>query len=98
MKHKEGLKWDESLPAWECGLKYVKHKEGLKWDESLPAWECGLKSVDCNIGVVCTASLPAWECGLKCLSCVRVPLSFVVTPCAGVWIEIATRSGKVPGF
>ena len=35
-------------------------------------------------------SHPAWVCGLKLLMITRT-LSFVVTPCVGVWIE--TKSG-----
>ncbi len=36
-------------------------------------------------------SLPAWECGLKSdLRYPREPLS-EVTPCVGVWIEIARQ-------
>ena len=37
------LSWMLSLPAWECGLKYVKHREMFYVKQSLPAWECGLK-------------------------------------------------------
>ena len=34
----------ESLPSWECGLKFMHIQK--KWQEkkSLPSWECGLKS------------------------------------------------------
>ena len=33
----------ESLPAWECGLKYFYFWIIWSTDSSLPAWECGLK-------------------------------------------------------
>ena len=63
-----------SLPAWECGLKYVvSSKEGM--DTSVPpcvgVWiEIGAKS----LGDVITQSLPAWECGLKWLLSLHFPL------------------------
>ena len=56
---------------------------------SLPAWECGLKSWYPVAYSLVYLSLPAWECGLKSL---RLPLNLMqqmVTPCVGVWIEIA---------
>ena len=32
-----------SLPAWECGLKYISGSYYFADRGSLPAWECGLK-------------------------------------------------------
>ena len=32
-----------SLPAWECGLKFLKVRLTAGTRRSLPAWECGLK-------------------------------------------------------
>ena len=35
-----------SLPAWECGVKYILIEVKVDCGMSLPAWECGLKSVN----------------------------------------------------
>ncbi len=40
----------ESLPVWECGLKFLPRAAGTKPCESLPVWECGLK---CQISGNC---------------------------------------------
>ena len=77
-----------SLPAWECGLKFLVFEGVDTGVRSLPAWECGLKSDIKACAGTKKLSLPAWECGLKfgiktdCASAVKV------TPCVGVWIEI----------
>ena len=101
-----------SLPAWECGLKYLISEYNALTGLSLPAWECGLKficawaisnwnnghslrgSVDWNMLWAVKrgwtqASLPAWECGLKSHRPFTTMWQFVVTPCVGVWIEMA---------
>ena len=39
----------ESLPAWECGLKYFQNQLLFIISLSLPAWECGLKFVRTSI-------------------------------------------------
>ena len=56
---------------------------------SLPAWECGLKYDLCKIDAYRKVSLPAWECGLKYYGRVRKVDGNLVTPCVGVWIEMA---------
>ena len=33
----------QSLPSWECGLKFNVAKGEVGYLESLPSWECGLK-------------------------------------------------------
>ena len=55
--------------------------------ESHPAWVCGLK-LPCYIAHAARLeSHPAWVCGLK-LKCILLSLlSWMVTPCVGVWIE-----------
>ena len=41
---KKGVLRKESLPSWECGLKFKQSNcNGIK-RASLPSWECGLKS------------------------------------------------------
>ena len=30
-----------SLPAWECGLKFIPDVMITRYRRSLPAWECG---------------------------------------------------------
>ena len=57
----------ESLPAWECGLKYDRREKDHSLTKSLPAWECGLKSESKQTTNITLWSLPAWECGLKSL-------------------------------
>jgi len=37
-------------------------------------------------------SLPAWECGLKYTMNYQKFYPTTVTPCVGVWIEIATKA------
>ena len=55
----------KSLPAWECGLKYLKEDTDIANPTSLPAWECGLKFEYYHCIALVILSLPAWECGLK---------------------------------
>ncbi len=33
-------------------------------------------------------SLPVWECGLKLFPQTAPALTYIVTPCVGVWIEM----------
>ena len=81
----------ESLPAWECGLKFITVFESLCCGLSLPAWECGLKSKMLLNSPAATPSLPAWECGLKFFKLKASLGGNFVTPCVGVWIEIHLR-------
>ena len=55
---------------------------------SLPLRECGLKSCRYCTGRLGTASLPLRECGLKFIWTVQNADGRVVTPLAGVWIEM----------
>ena len=55
----------ESLPSWECGLKFDYITSLDEYDSSLPSWECGLKSVSITTNCPVFTSLPSWECGLK---------------------------------
>ena len=77
---------DESLPAWECGLKPRVSKVFAEPSSSLPAWECGLKLQSPSALPCLWKSLPAWECGLK-LQLQLMKKFAVVTPRVGVWIE-----------
>ena len=55
---------------------------------SLPSRECGLK---CNLYITIgyqIMSLPSRECGLKSFKCTSFEQFRLVTPFAGVWIEI----------
>ena len=44
-----------------------------------------------------TASLPVRECGLKCALCAFIGSGRIVTPRAGVWIEIFDTGSQSPG-
>ena len=82
---------NESLPAWERGLKFDMLKAIMPVYKSLPAWERGLKFLVDYIDCLCNWSLPAWERGLKykLLIC-RVPCRRVA-PRVGAWIEMVLR-------
>ena len=59
---------------------------------------CG--SVDWNMDSLdmhtfTSSSLPVWECGLKFLGSLGLSSYQYVTPCVGVWIEIACREEKM---
>ncbi len=78
----------ESLPLRECGLKFGIWLKERGSCESLPLRECGLKFGIWLKERGSCESLPLRECGLKSISnfCRRV--ANMVTPLAGVWIEI----------
>ncbi len=57
--------------------------------ESLPVRECGLKYAGCALSCFVYWSLPVRECGLKYFCTCGKRRTNGVTPCAGVWIEIA---------
>ena len=44
--------------------------------------------VGAAVGAGVGASLPLRECGLKCVCLMEILINHVVTPLAGVWIEI----------
>ena len=48
-----------------------------------------MKSIRNSQKITRALSLPAWECGLKYNICDNVKVLDIVTPCVGVWIEIA---------
>ena len=64
--------------------------------QSLPVRECGLKLEDTVNKTVITASLPVRECGLKYLLFYILLRCNLVTPRAGVWIEIASSLSAYP--
>ena len=59
-----------------------------KQERSLPSRECGLKWVLCWQHCYFEWSLPLRECGLKFIELDDSNIDQVVTPFAGVWIEI----------
>ena len=80
----------------ECGLKFGNSL--LRFSQKNRHSLCG--SVDWNWKrgcVICNRnlSLPVRECGLKSNYRHSVYVQFPVTPCAGVWIEIATFSNII---
>ena len=85
-----------SLPAWECGLKYIRYRNSIYINVSLPAWECGLKFKSAFTSCMSNSSLPAWECGLKYYPLLFFCHSLRVTPCVGVWIEIFQMEKSAP--
>ena len=64
---------------------------------SLPAWECGLKYYQKVSLELSDQSLPAWECGLKCIHVKKAERLRRVTPCVGVWIEMAMANEYLYG-
>ena len=84
--------YQQSLPSRECGLKWKDCGNIRKVQWSLPSRECGLKLVkEPETGQV-ERSLPSRECGLKLSNTSLSPNFSVVTPFAGVWIEIGYRN------
>ena len=55
---------------------------------SLPSRECGLKFIIGHSVGTNKLSLPSRECGLKSENVGAVEFAKLVTPLAGVWIEI----------
>ena len=84
----------ESLPAWECGLKYEKAVKMRKMTDVTPCVGVWIEMGQALYHPSTPQSLPAWECGLKSLLCTYRYNCLQVTPCVGVWIEIGT--GSVP--
>ena len=64
---------------------------------SLPVRECGLKSLLSSKVLSLLQSLPVRECGLKSNGRGASANYGVVTPRAGVWIEIAKDPDRHPG-
>ena len=85
--------WQLSLPLRECGLKYYKFCTSPCREWSLPLRECGLKYLAAQYRLLDPVSLPLRECGLKFLVAETKARLLLVTPLAGVWIEI-TIFGK----
>ena len=56
--------------------------------KSLPVRECGLKYLSNAPIIKPRTSLPVRECGLKSVSVSSGDAAMLVTPRAGVWIEI----------
>ena len=82
--------WATSLPVRECGLK---SKQLSRWKApatSLPVRECGLKSDQGEILSGYLPSLPVRECGLKWKLTGNSRPGNIVTPRAGVWIEMTS--------
>ena len=78
----------QSLPSWECGLKYVKRAFFKRKGKVTPFVGVWIEISFCRIAWVICWSLPSWECGLK-YSKRRISSSPQnVTPFVGVWIEI----------
>ena len=59
--------------------------------ESLPSRECGLKYTSLFLCSSFKRSLPSRECGLKFLAYYGVQADNIVTPFAGVWIEMQMK-------
>ena len=92
-----GMAW--SLPSRECGLKFRRSLPLLCSLLSLPSRECGLKSPICRHHRLYHLSLPSRECGLKFHPLGGRRQDVVVTPLAGVWIEIFVHAmPDISGF
>ena len=57
--------FDESHPAWVCGLKHMVRTQHKTAPVSHPAWVCGLKPTGTTGTLPVLLSHPAWVCGLK---------------------------------
>ena len=77
-----------SLPSRECGLKCNLYITIGYQIMSLPSRECGLKFAAYLDQHGAELSLPSRECGLKSFKCTSFEQFRLVTPFAGVWIEI----------
>ena len=65
---------------------------------SLPSRECGLKWHILILIDIVFPSLPSRECGLKSFCPCTPMITGVVTPFAGVWIEIRGKHQKMRGI
>ena len=62
----EDITRDESLPAWECGLKYTMNYQKYYPTSVTPCVGVWIEIEYSNVWeYVHKSSLPAWECGLK---------------------------------
>ena len=77
-----------SLPSRECGLKSFCLPFFSSSAPSLPSRECGLKLIALLWESFIVSSLPSRECGLKSFWSFSLRIAVLVTPFAGVWIEI----------
>ena len=89
---------NKSLPSRECGLKSNRQRASARWMVSLPSRECGLKSNRLKIQPAHFPSLPSRECGLKSFYTPLLSGDQIVTPFAGVWIEIELLRKPRPWF
>ena len=78
-----------SLPSRECGLKLMLSITNIPPVLSLPSRECGLKFAEREFKQRPEKSLPSRECGLKLPEINSFFDCILVTPFAGVWIEIS---------
>ena len=57
---------DESLPSWECGLKYqIIRTESQKLQKVAPFVGVWIEIAHIRSYLQYSSSLPSWECGLK---------------------------------
>ena len=78
----------QSLPSWECGLKFGLRCGRCKIGEVAPfvgVWIEIVRQLHPNVAV---ESLPSWECGLKFDDPGPDFEECLVAPFVGVWIEI----------
>ena len=78
----------QSLPSWECGLKYQPYLYRSIRNVSLPSWECGLKYQTGNrryFDSIVTPFVGVWIEIARLLLLQKVQ---TVTPFVGVWIEM----------
>ena len=83
----------ESLPLRECGLKFACYCIVRYSQQSLPLRECGLKLLKNVSQPAIPWSLPLRECGLKYKAPGGYMKARLVTPLAGVWVEIGSAFG-----
>ena len=77
-----------SLPAWECGLKFMETYIIVQDPGSLPAWECGLKSDGHSPQRMRSSVTPCVGVWIEICGSWESSRVKPVTPCVGVWIEI----------
>ena len=79
----------QSLPSWECGLKFLCYCKLPVEYSSLPSWECGLKYLIKpyhNRVCLVTPFVGVW---IEIEIWHKKSGSQLVTPFVGVWIEIS---------
>ena len=57
--------YKESLPAWECGLKFPSWLYSNCPDQVTPCVGVWIEIANARNASHRSVSLPAWECGLK---------------------------------